>query len=161
MTGINSMRTQKRFDSGFLKKCICHRFPQNKFLTRQINSYCIKRVRELASGVRQLAGTKTKYRRAHAAPLAGLISDRAKCLPLEYRVLIIQQGAVPCQNVPSVKRMYPFFIGIFLAEVARPARGLTRTRSKKSFLRNAGNAMVETLSLRLHQRWHIPGRRMV
>jgi|GEM_PF-3843550 len=32
------------------------------------------RVRELASGMRQLAGTKTRYRRAHAAPLASLIS---------------------------------------------------------------------------------------
>ena len=31
-------------------------------------------MRQLASGTRQLAGTKTKYRRAHAAPLAGLIS---------------------------------------------------------------------------------------
>jgi|GEM_PF-2410487 len=30
-------------------------------------------VKELASGMRQLAGTKTRYRRAHAAPLAGLI----------------------------------------------------------------------------------------
>jgi len=28
--------------------------------------------------MRQLAGTKMKYRRAHAAPLAGLISGRAK-----------------------------------------------------------------------------------
>jgi hypothetical protein len=28
--------------------------------------------------MRQLAGTKTKYRRAHAAPLARLISERAK-----------------------------------------------------------------------------------
>ncbi len=28
--------------------------------------------------MRQLAGTKTRYRRAHAAPLAGLISDRAE-----------------------------------------------------------------------------------
>ena len=28
------------------------------------------RVRELASGMRQLAGTKTRNRRAHAAPLA-------------------------------------------------------------------------------------------
>jgi len=28
--------------------------------------------------MRQLAGTKTGYRRAHAAPLAGLISGRAK-----------------------------------------------------------------------------------
>ncbi|GEM_PF-2335168 len=36
------------------------------------------RVRELASGTRQLAGTRTRYRRAHAAPLAGLISGRAK-----------------------------------------------------------------------------------
>ena len=27
--------------------------------------------------MRQLAGTKTRYRRAHAAPLAGLISGRA------------------------------------------------------------------------------------
>ena len=36
------------------------------------------RVRELESGMRQLAGTKTRYRRAHAAPLAGLISGRAK-----------------------------------------------------------------------------------
>ena len=32
------------------------------------------RVIELASGMRQLAGTSTKYRRADAAPLAGLIS---------------------------------------------------------------------------------------
>ena len=30
----------------------------------------------MANGMRQLAGTKTRYRRAHAAPLAGLISDR-------------------------------------------------------------------------------------
>jgi len=30
------------------------------------------------SGMRQLAGTKTKYRMAHAAPLTGLISGRAK-----------------------------------------------------------------------------------
>ena len=28
--------------------------------------------------MRQLAGTKTRYRRAYAAPLAGLISDRAE-----------------------------------------------------------------------------------
>ncbi len=28
--------------------------------------------------MRQLAGTKTRYRRAHAAPLAALISDRAE-----------------------------------------------------------------------------------
>ena len=32
----------------------------------------------MASGMRQLAGTKTRYRRAHAAPLAGLISDRVE-----------------------------------------------------------------------------------
>ena len=31
--------------------------------------------------MRQLAGTKTRYRRAHAAPLAELISDR-----VEYNV---------------------------------------------------------------------------
>ena len=30
----------------------------------------------MASGMRQLAGTKTRYRRAHAAPLAKLISAR-------------------------------------------------------------------------------------
>ena len=36
------------------------------------------RVRELASGMRQLAGTKTRYRRAHAAPVAGLISGRVE-----------------------------------------------------------------------------------
>ena len=36
----------------------------------------------LASGMRQLAGKRTKYRRAHAAPLAGLISDRA-----EYNII--------------------------------------------------------------------------
>ena len=35
-------------------------------------------VRELASAMRLLAGTRTRYRRAHAAPLAGLISGRAK-----------------------------------------------------------------------------------
>jgi len=35
-------------------------------------------MRELPIGMRQLAGTKTRYRRAHAAPLAGLISSRAK-----------------------------------------------------------------------------------
>ena len=33
-------------------------------------------MRKLASGMRQLAGTRASYRRAHAAPLAGLISDR-------------------------------------------------------------------------------------
>jgi len=38
----------------------------------------VTKVRELASGMRQLAGTKTRYRRAVAAPLAGLISGRAK-----------------------------------------------------------------------------------
>ena len=36
-------------------------------------------MRQLASGMRQLAGTKTRYRRAHAAPLAGLISGRVEC----------------------------------------------------------------------------------
>ena len=33
---------------------------------------------DVESGMRQLAGTKTRYRMAHAAPLAGLISDRAE-----------------------------------------------------------------------------------
>ena len=37
-------------------------------------------MRELASGMRQLAGTK-RDRRAHAAPLAGLISGRAEYNP--------------------------------------------------------------------------------
>ena len=36
------------------------------------------------SGMRQLAGPKTTYRRAHAAPLAGLISGRA-----EYKVTAV------------------------------------------------------------------------
>ena len=40
-------------------------------------------VRELESGMRQLAGTRTRYRRAHAAPLAGLISGRAKYKALQ------------------------------------------------------------------------------
>ena len=35
-------------------------------------------MRQLAGGMRQLAGTKTRYRRAHAAPLAGLVSDRVE-----------------------------------------------------------------------------------
>ena len=35
------------------------------------------RMREQASGMRQLAGKKTRYRRADAAPLAGLISGSA------------------------------------------------------------------------------------
>ena len=34
--------------------------------------------------MRQLAGTKTRYRRAHAAPLAGLISGRAKYRNLNH-----------------------------------------------------------------------------
>ena len=37
-------------------------------------------MRELASGMRQLAGNRKRYRRAYAAPLAELISGRA-----EYR----------------------------------------------------------------------------
>ena len=36
------------------------------------------RMTELASGMRQLAGTGTRYRRADAAPLTGLISHRTK-----------------------------------------------------------------------------------
>ena len=36
------------------------------------------RVRQLASGLRQLAGTKTRCHWAHAAPLAGLISGRVE-----------------------------------------------------------------------------------
>ena len=35
-------------------------------------------MREQASGMRQLAGKKTRYPRADAAPLAGLISGRAE-----------------------------------------------------------------------------------
>ncbi len=34
--------------------------------------------RQLASGMRQLAGTRTRYRRAYDAPLAGLISGRVE-----------------------------------------------------------------------------------
>ena len=33
---------------------------------------------ELVSGMRQLAGTRTRYRKAHTAPLAGLVFGRAK-----------------------------------------------------------------------------------
>jgi len=39
------------------------------------------RVRDLASGMRQLAGTKMQYRRAYAAPFASLISGREKYKP--------------------------------------------------------------------------------
>ena len=39
--------------------------------------------KQLASGMRQLAGTKTRYRRADAAPLTGLTSDRG-----EYKSLV-------------------------------------------------------------------------
>ena len=42
-------------------------------------------MRALASGMRQLAGTKTRYRRAYATPLAGLISGRA-----EYISMIVE-----------------------------------------------------------------------
>jgi len=42
-------------------------------------------VRELASGMRQLAGTKTRYRRADAAPLTGLISGSAEYIELPGR----------------------------------------------------------------------------
>jgi len=42
------------------------------------------KVSELASGMRQLAGTKTRYRRAHAAPLAGHISGRAKYNVIDF-----------------------------------------------------------------------------
>ncbi len=44
-------------------------------------------VKQLASGMRQLAGTRTRHRRAHAAPLAGLISGRA-----EYRTRVVIQA---------------------------------------------------------------------
>jgi len=37
-------------------------------------------VRELARGMRQLAGTRKRYRRAYAAPLTGLISARANAI---------------------------------------------------------------------------------
>ena len=38
-------------------------------------------LRALASGMRQLAGTRTRYRRAHATPLAQLVSGRAEYNP--------------------------------------------------------------------------------
>ncbi len=38
-----------------------------------------------ASGMRQLAGTKTRYRRAHAAPLAGPISGRANYRTRDFK----------------------------------------------------------------------------
>ncbi|MEJ7594085.1 MAG: hypothetical protein WKF77_21300 [Planctomycetaceae bacterium] len=44
------------------------------FLTTDFANFTDK----LASGMRQLAGTKARHRRAHAAPLVGLISGRAE-----------------------------------------------------------------------------------
>ena len=49
-------------------------------------------VRELASGMRQLAGTITRNRKAHAAPFAGLISGRAKYIMRNYLYLLKSPG---------------------------------------------------------------------
>ena len=47
----------------------------------------------------QLVGTKTRYRRAHAAPLAGLISGRA-----EYKKrVVIQAGTSAAEKLMAEK----------------------------------------------------------
>jgi hypothetical protein len=46
------------------------------------------------SGMRQLAGTKTRNQRAHATPLAGLISGRAEYNPcLSVNVSYVRRDA--------------------------------------------------------------------
>jgi hypothetical protein len=53
--------------------------------------------------MRQLAGTRTRYRRAHAAPLAGLISGRAKYNGVAERGSIIVPGNSPaCGLRPTI-----------------------------------------------------------
>ena len=56
--------------------------PPPRLVFRNQSEWALKRssLRDLASGMRKLAGTKTTYRRAYAAPLAGLNADCA-----EYR----------------------------------------------------------------------------
>gem|GEM_PF-5899756 len=65
-------------------------------------------MRELASGMRQLVATKTGYRRARSAPLAGLISGRAKY----NQELLLDRESIDCgcsqrgvvDNAPSRSR---------------------------------------------------------
>lgn len=85
-------------------------------------------MRELASGMRQLAGTKTMYRRAHAAPLAGLISGRA-----EYKQ----------PNVHCVR--YNCGIFIFFApnnSASFDVDSWRSVRSKAEFMRISGIALL-------------------
>ena len=69
--------------------------------------------------MRKLAGTKTTYRRAHAAPLVGLGSGR-----VEYRILI----APELQRLPkTVTLRGPVILSLVLAEILTCFRDLQRT----------------------------------
>ena len=55
--------------------------------------------------MRQLAGTKTRYRRAHAAPLAGLISGRAMQIKDSGHDRSGEQGTVGLKQISLARRI--------------------------------------------------------
>ena len=90
--------------------------------------------------MRQLAGTKTRYRRAQAAPLAGLISGRAK-----YNFLLI--GIVHMRyRASSIVR---FFVALFIATCfVTPAYGFI-DEVKKPVIPDDKEQQVEKLNVKL------------
>ena len=71
-------------------------------------------MKELASGMHQLAGTKTRYRRADAAPLTGVISGSAEQKPI-YRQIFETIGRLLDREI--VRLYKP---GLNIGEVSDP-----------------------------------------
>ena len=108
-------------------------------------------VRELASGMRQLAGTITGYQMSHAAPLAGLISGRAK-----YNLLLF--GSMHMRLRASL--FARFFVAVSLAACfATQAFGFTDEATKQAAtddrelqLEKLNTELIESLTKQLKQK---------
>ena len=71
-------------------------------------------LRALASGMRQLAGTRTRYRRAHATPLAGLTQTRAKYQLLEHGVILMSQPSSDAAGAAYRRKVWTKLIVFFV-----------------------------------------------
>ncbi len=67
--------------------------------------------------MRQLAGTRTRYRRAHATPLAGLTQTRAKYQLLEHGVILMSQPSSDAAGAAYRRKVWTKLI-IFVVLIA-------------------------------------------
>ena len=101
--------------------------------------------------MRQLAGTKTRYRRAHAAPLAGLISGRAKYNLLligTVRMRLCASSIVRCFVAISIAACSVTQAYGFTDEAAKPVI----TDDKELQVEKLNTDLIESLTKQLRQK---------